>query len=442
MKARPESDVPVNITATAAGTAAPIVMSDVLFGDVWGCHGQSNMQFGLGGDINATEECAETNSYPNIRVMTFTQGQPWSVASTDSTCSAGVKAGFQTFSAVCWYFGKDVFNSLDGKVPVGLVSSNVGGTAVEKWSGPDAIAKCNQTGVVQQSTLWTPYIVPLLPMQMSGWIWYQAESNVACSVSWPWMPGLNCGIGCSESNKKCNASQTGCADFYACQFPAMITDWRSKWNGGDEPIPGRAARPFLFVELAPYTEGAGEPFDQSVALVRDAQLAALALPNVGMAAAYDYGDTGSPLGNIHPRHKAPVGLRLSFAARALAYGETIEYKNPSLVSGSAAAGSTRITLQFDANIEMRTPTAVGGCQPNISADCGWLTVNGANQTSIAVGEGGTVVVDTAGTLAAGSKLYEVEYLHADWPVPFLYLEGSGVPGLPAAPFKLTVKPGQ
>ena len=146
--------------------------------------GQSNMQFGLGGDINATEECEATNSYPNVRIMTFTQNQKWTQASSKSTCTGGVKIGFQAFSAVCWYFGKDVFNSLNGTVPVGLVSSNVGGTAVERWSGPDAVAKCNQTGVVQQSNLWTPYIVPLLPMQMSGWIWYQAESNVACSTSW------------------------------------------------------------------------------------------------------------------------------------------------------------------------------------------------------------------------------------------------------------------
>lgn len=102
----------------------------------------------------------------------------------------------------------------------------------------------------------------------------------------------------------------------------MITDWRAKFNGGLTPINGRP-RPFLFVELAPYTEGVGEPGDQSVALVREAQLAALSLPNVAMAAAYDYGDTGSPLGNIHPEYKAPVGARLAVAARNLVYRQQI-----------------------------------------------------------------------------------------------------------------------
>jgi hypothetical protein len=45
-----------------------------------------------------------------------------------------------------------------------------------------------------QSNLWIPHIIPILPMQVQGWIWYQAESNVACSVSWKWMPGTKNGI--------------------------------------------------------------------------------------------------------------------------------------------------------------------------------------------------------------------------------------------------------
>lgn len=216
---------------------------------MWTIYICSNMAFGLGQDINATLECAAASDFPHIRHTTFSSGIPWAVPSPHTTCTG---KGFSPFSAVCWYFGKDVFLSQGGKVPIGLVSSNVGGTAVERWSGPDALSQCNQTGVVQQSNLWIPHIVPILPMQVQGWIWYQAESNVACSTSWKWMPGLNCGIGCSMSDKVCNASISGCADFYACQFPAMIQVRQRVQNSARFSV---QFVPFIYSEALPFRIG-------------------------------------------------------------------------------------------------------------------------------------------------------------------------------------------
>ena len=43
-------------------------MEDVIYGDVWVCSGQSNMQFRMGGIFNATEEIAAMEEYPNIRM--------------------------------------------------------------------------------------------------------------------------------------------------------------------------------------------------------------------------------------------------------------------------------------------------------------------------------------------------------------------------------------
>jgi hypothetical protein len=240
-------------------------MDDVLFGDVFGCHGQSNMQFGLAMDMNASTECAKTVRFPLIRTIAYSSHEDWSkpsvFGSNYSTCqSDGI---FQPFSAVCWYFGKDIFERLGESVPIGLVASQVGGTPVEAWSGSDALAKCNQTGVTDRvSIYWTGLIAPLLDMQLSAWIWYQGENNVAGVAS-----GIRsgcCSIGCSGPARgknacqdPCDASATLCADYYACQFPAMISDWRGKWNGGLVPIAGRPAgpRPFFFVLLAPYTDG-------------------------------------------------------------------------------------------------------------------------------------------------------------------------------------------
>jgi hypothetical protein len=210
------------------------------------------------------------------------------------------------------------------------------------------------------------------------------------------MPGLNCGIGCTAAQPVCNASIDGCADFYACQFPAMISDWRDKWNGGGEAIQGRTSGPlpFLFVELAPYTEGVGEPYDRSVAAVREAQLAALSLPNVAMAAAYDYGDPGSPLGNIHPRYKSPVARRLAAAANAVSYSGVAPKHpmNPTFVSATRGSDGRTAVLTFDRPVELRAP-ARGPC-PVALASCAWLSLGGQNATLSTSPSAPTVVTAT------------------------------------------------
>jgi len=85
--------------------------------------------------------------YPHIRFISHAENQDWFIPSADNVC----QGEFTTpFSAVCWYFGRNLFAQLGGDVPIGLVASQVGGTPVESWSGPDALAQCNQTQVVDR----------------------------------------------------------------------------------------------------------------------------------------------------------------------------------------------------------------------------------------------------------------------------------------------------
>ena len=50
---------------------------------------------------------------------------------------------WQYFSAVCWYYAIQLYKEL--KYPIGLVATTWGGTPVEAWSSPDALATCGIT---------------------------------------------------------------------------------------------------------------------------------------------------------------------------------------------------------------------------------------------------------------------------------------------------------
>jgi hypothetical protein len=120
-------------TLTFEGSAGESAsLNDVLFGDVFICSGQSNMQFAI---ANASEEIQMANAYPLIRLFTVGQKtssktplndlqtiqQNWSVTSNTTIAGGG---GFGYFSAVCWIFGRTIFDKLGGKVPLGLVNNN------------------------------------------------------------------------------------------------------------------------------------------------------------------------------------------------------------------------------------------------------------------------------------------------------------------------------
>jgi hypothetical protein len=57
-------------------------------------------------------------------------------------------AAWQYFSAVCWYYGIQLYEEL--RYPIGLVATTWGGTPVEAWSSPDALATCgiNETAKI------------------------------------------------------------------------------------------------------------------------------------------------------------------------------------------------------------------------------------------------------------------------------------------------------
>lgn len=62
------SETAVSLVATTVGHDA-ITLTDVLYGDVWFCSGQSNMAFTVGMAFNASAEMAAAANYPHVRLM-------------------------------------------------------------------------------------------------------------------------------------------------------------------------------------------------------------------------------------------------------------------------------------------------------------------------------------------------------------------------------------
>lgn len=133
---------PYVLTATSPDAQAKV--EDVLLGEVWLCGGQSNMEWPLGevpGYVpsieGAKEEVAQAN-FPNIRLLTVPRiSSDIPLTTADLRWERCSPKSVRTFSATGYLFGKKLHTELG--VPIGLVSSNVGGTDIELWMSEPAL---------------------------------------------------------------------------------------------------------------------------------------------------------------------------------------------------------------------------------------------------------------------------------------------------------------
>ena len=241
-----------------------------------------------------------------------------------------------------------------------------------------------QNWPVMPSVLYEGMVAPLLPLSISGSIWYQGEEN-------------------SERGYE-----------YRKVLPAMIADWRSAFGQGNFP--------FYIVSLPAYKQRSATPTDDAWAETRESQaLTAATVPDTCLAITVDTGDAD----NIHPKEKVPVGDRLARCALANYYGKKIRFQGPTLTSVDRHSAS--IILHFshaDGGL-----IAKGGKLAEFSIagdDRKWVWGDARIQ-------GDTIVVSSP--LVLSPK--EVRYAWQSNPATTLF-NGEG---LPAAPFRTDKWPG-
>ncbi|KAK8810493.1 hypothetical protein WA158_007068 [Blastocystis sp. Blastoise] len=358
-------DIPYTIYVYSRKTNTMISLEDVLFGDVWFCSGQSNMEMKIYECFNPEKEYEEASLYPNLRLFTLAHNEQDDhevndIASnqvvlhwTHPTPEAlGKNQTTYIFSAVCWHYGKSLYNKLH--IPQGLVVSSVGGTMVEAWSPNEVYTEeCPNDGYDKKSSmnineieslqdpnkhwssLWNGMVYPFLRMTIKGVLWYQGEAN-----------RVNPGNKLEKSG-------------YACRFPAMIRSWRKYFS----QIEGTTSStfPFGFVSLSGWClSGACQPLKETPttiyggAVLRWSQQAEHIfvpnndLENVFVAMSYDLEDSNVPIvkkGVIHPRDKESVGQRLALSALHEVYHYNNTYTGP-ILNGCSINNNT-LTIEFD-----------------------------------------------------------------------------------------------
>jgi sialate O-acetylesterase len=419
-------------TVTGSKTAQPIVLDDVLVGEVWLASGQSNMTFPVSksrgsyaGLTNEEQEIAAAN-YPLIRMFTARDTkiyEPQASVGSEGwlVCSTNTVPGF---SAVGYLFARNLQKELN--VPVGILTVASGASCAEAWMSREALAADPQLKFMLDSldecenyfraaptnrpavaplhptpinkpraaggrgaggdpardqhfatVLFNGMLNPVIPYAIRGAIWYQGES-----ICWG-TRGLN---------------------LYGAVQRALIKDWRSRWGEGDFP--------FYLVQLPGQENISNNP------RIREEQASVLTVPNTGMAVAIDTGEAK----NVHPHNKEPVGDRLTRIALANTYGRKIEYYGPMYESMKTEGGAIRVTF-----------THLGGGLMANGGELKGFQIAGADQKFVdadAKIDGDTLVVSSAQVTAPVA----VRYAWDNYP------EGLGcnlynAAGLPAAPFR-------
>lgn len=401
-----------------------IVLHDVLIGDVWVASGQSNMEYpmeGWGGTAKEQAEEIPKATLPLVHLLDIphaTSDHPlddlpatkWTACTPESV---------HKFSAVAYYFAKEI--AAHEKIPIGMIESSWGGTVAEAWTSMDGLssnpglmpifahrahmmddlietnlvapheeelkAEARAKGLPEPLFPWHPdpkswepaalynaMIAPITPFPIRGVIWYQGESNALGER----------------------------APHYGELFQTMIRDWRNHWAIGDFP--------FLYVQIANYKTTELEHWPK----VRDEQRKSLNVKNTAMAVTIDIGNPD----DVHPTDKRDVGVRLSLAARALAYNEQLEYSGP--VFRQVTRENEALRLWFG--------HAEGGLKAGANGWCGFEVAaeGGAFVPASAKIDGSTILVSSEKV----SVPTRVRYAWKDDPeCPFFNRSG-----LPASPF--------
>lgn len=339
-------------------------IENVMFGDVYLCSGQSNMEFRVRQAEHGEKLIADAGANRNLRLLQVKNA--WSGAPQENIEGKWAVANpkdVAEFSAVAYVAGRKLADELG--IPIGLVQADWGGTPIEAWTSKDEMekdpklyanaiaqmryydkstpaykaelercAKQYETyaaelrkaarrgqapapvpavprvlflpdNMAQPAVHFNAMINPLVPMAFKGVFWYQGSANVA-----------------------------GRTQRYDLMLEHLTADWRKRFNAPELP--------FVIVQLAPYNfyPEYHSPRDQFPTLVYFQQQFTERDPHAYLVVTNDVGN----INDIHPTAKIPVGTRVADICLRHLYGKDVPAESPLYKDYEISGG--RIAVRF------------------------------------------------------------------------------------------------
>jgi len=287
------------------------VIRDVVVGEVWLMSGQSNMAFLMTAisktpEILGSERRAEAAKAPKgpslvkaeadiaaandpllrtYRVHSISAERVREDAVSMDGWMAWNRENAGRFAAMAYYFGEKLRKELD--VPVGIILCAWGGSSACSWISADALRSPGLREFFPEdvlewgtnlapSRLYNGMLRPVAPFAISGFCWYQGETE---------------------------ATELQNAFVYRHLLAQLIPDWRKAWH--------ESTLPFYLVQLPPWNNS------ERWEIVRESQESALSLPRTGLVPTLDI----VPPGDLHPKNKHAVASRLADLVLADRYGK-------------------------------------------------------------------------------------------------------------------------
>jgi len=337
----------------------PVILRNVVVGDVWICSGDFGVYWEMFAVMDAAKEIAAAE-LPQIRLLKVvgkSSNQPLDNIEQGAwrTCSPPAATGF---SALAFFFGRELSKELN--VPIGLVDASYRYSSERAWmstesfrmvpelSKPRDIIDSRDPKTETGKAAFNASIA-----QVEAWL-PQAEKAFAEGTSVPRQPRLPAPLPANDANYLSlgelslvyngtiapltpmtirgvvfSIGESGALEAakYRFYIKGLADGWRAAWNREGA---GQGEFPFYLEVIAAVNkpESATPGVIDHWTLMRQEQIAAAAMiPNSAAAMTYDVSDYVAD-----SRNRQDAAHRLALIALAKEYGKKVEYSGPAFKS--------------------------------------------------------------------------------------------------------------